>query len=199
MSAASVIGRDDELGDVEAFLARVEEGPRALVLSGEPGIGKTILWQTGVEDASKRLGRVLTCHGVEAEASLSFAGLSDLLGRRAGGSRSLACAPAPARARDRADAGGAGRDGTGSARDRAGRARHPARTCRAGVGARRARRRQWLDPASAAVLQIALRRLSAEPIGLLATMRRARARREPFELERAFPVGRLERMTRSAR
>ena len=41
MSAASVIGREDELGDIEAFLAEVENGPRVLVLSGEPGIGKT--------------------------------------------------------------------------------------------------------------------------------------------------------------
>ena len=35
MSAASVIGREDELGDIEAFLAEVEKGPRVLVLSGE--------------------------------------------------------------------------------------------------------------------------------------------------------------------
>ena len=54
---------------------------------------------------------------------------------------------------------------------------------------------QWLDPASAAVLQIALRRLSDEPVGLLATVRKAPELGEPFELERAFPDGRLERIS----
>jgi hypothetical protein len=32
---------------------------------------------------------------------------------------------------------------------------------------------QWLDPATAAVLQIALRRLRAEPVGALITVREA--------------------------
>ena len=49
MSATRLIGRDEELGAVEAFLAGVERGPTALVLSGEAGIGKTILWEAGVE------------------------------------------------------------------------------------------------------------------------------------------------------
>ena len=58
MSAASVIGREDELGDIEAFLAEVEKGPRVLVLSGEAGIGKTVLWEAGVRRMrrSVRLG-----------------------------------------------------------------------------------------------------------------------------------------------
>ncbi len=77
--AQTVIGREQELGAIEEFLAEVGRGPRALVLSGEPGIGKTILWEAGVEEARERFGRVLTCRGVEAEASLSFAALSELL------------------------------------------------------------------------------------------------------------------------
>jgi predicted ATPase len=74
-----IVGREDELGMIEVFLADVERGPAALVLSGEPGIGKTILWDAGVEEAKRRFGRVLTCRGVEAEASFAFAGLSELL------------------------------------------------------------------------------------------------------------------------
>src|SRR5262249_40261026 len=62
-----------------AFLAEVERGPTALVLSGEAGIGKTIIWEAGVEVARARFGRVISCRGAEAEASLSFAGLSELL------------------------------------------------------------------------------------------------------------------------
>src|SRR5215471_194339 len=81
MSAASVIGRDEEFAAIHAFLADVEEGPRALVLSGEAGIGKTVLWERGIEEASRSFSRILTCRGVEAEASLSFAGLSELLGQ----------------------------------------------------------------------------------------------------------------------
>src|SRR5262245_25893789 len=77
--AAGVVGREAELGSIEAFLARVRTGPGALVLSGEPGIGKTILWEAGLEQAEQRLGRVLLHRSVEAEASLSFTGLSDLL------------------------------------------------------------------------------------------------------------------------
>src|SRR5262245_62331846 len=75
----AVIGREEELDAIEAFLAGVERGPTALVLSGEPGIGKTILWEAGIEEARDRFGRVLTCRGIEAEASFAFAGLSELL------------------------------------------------------------------------------------------------------------------------
>jgi hypothetical protein len=48
MGATGVIGREVELGLIEAFLVGVEQGPAALVLSGEAGIGKTALWEIGV-------------------------------------------------------------------------------------------------------------------------------------------------------
>src|SRR5262245_61464641 len=79
MRTPAVIGRGDELDGIAEFLADVESGPCALVLSGEAGIGKTILWEAGVEQARDRFTRVLSHRSVEAEASLSFAGLSDLL------------------------------------------------------------------------------------------------------------------------
>src|SRR5262245_64739063 len=79
VAGAPVIGREEELGAIEAFLAGVEQGPSALVLSGEAGIGKTILWEAGIEETRGRFSRVLTCRGVEAEASFAFAGLSELL------------------------------------------------------------------------------------------------------------------------
>ena len=80
LTATDVIGRAAELGVIQEFLADIEHGPRALVLSGEAGIGKTVLWEAGVDDARGRFDSILTCRGVEAEASLSFAGLSELLG-----------------------------------------------------------------------------------------------------------------------
>ena len=80
LAATDVIGRAAELGVIQEFLADIEHGPRALVLSGEAGIGKTVLWEAGVDEARGRFDSILTCRGVEAEASLSFAGLSELLG-----------------------------------------------------------------------------------------------------------------------
>jgi predicted ATPase len=51
-----IIGREEELGSIQAFLDRVREGSGALVLSGEAGIGKTILWEAGPKEAGQRLG-----------------------------------------------------------------------------------------------------------------------------------------------
>jgi hypothetical protein len=82
--SGAVIGRDAELDFVEGFLDGVRGGPTGLVLSGEAGIGKTILWQVGVERARGRFARVLTCRGTQAEAAFSFAGLSELLGEGLG-------------------------------------------------------------------------------------------------------------------
>src|ERR1051325_3775233 len=79
MTSNAVIGRDAELDTITAFLADVEDGPSALVLAGEAGIGKTILWEAGLERARGRGYRVLSCRGVEAETSFAFAALSDLV------------------------------------------------------------------------------------------------------------------------
>lgn len=51
---------------------------------------------------------------------------------------------------------------------------------------------QWLDPSSAAVLQIALRRLREEPVGVLASARDAPE--AGLDLARAFPGERLTRL-----
>ena len=77
--AVELIGRDEELGRIAGFLDSISAGPAALVLSGEPGMGKTTLWELGVENARVRFGRVLSCRAAEAEAALSFSGLSELL------------------------------------------------------------------------------------------------------------------------
>jgi hypothetical protein len=39
-----IIGREGELSAVQAFLDRPVDGMRALVIEGEPGIGKSTLW-----------------------------------------------------------------------------------------------------------------------------------------------------------
>jgi DNA-binding CsgD family transcriptional regulator len=72
------IGRGSELSEVERFL--VSPGPgRALVLCGEAGIGKSTLWEAGVELARSRGFLTLCARASEAEAQLPFAGLADLL------------------------------------------------------------------------------------------------------------------------
>jgi len=74
-----VIGRDAELSRIEAFLDAIVDGPAALVLEGESGMGKSTLWNGCLADARAREWRVLSIRPVEAEARLSFAGLADLL------------------------------------------------------------------------------------------------------------------------
>jgi DNA replication protein DnaC len=49
-SGEPVLGRESELGLLKEFLNSDE---RALVLTGEPGIGKTTLWEAGLELAAK--------------------------------------------------------------------------------------------------------------------------------------------------
>jgi DNA-binding CsgD family transcriptional regulator len=73
-----VIGREPELAMLEDFLA---EGTAwlALLLTGGPGIGKTALWERGLDLAADRGIRVLSARPSGAEAELSFAGLFDLL------------------------------------------------------------------------------------------------------------------------
>jgi DNA-binding CsgD family transcriptional regulator len=67
-----------ELAEVDRFLVADEPGG-ALVLCGEPGIGKSTVWEAGVEDARSRGFVTLCTRASEAEAQLSFAGLADVL------------------------------------------------------------------------------------------------------------------------
>ena len=42
-----IVGREVELAACERLLERVAEGPAALVVEGEAGIGKTTVWRAG--------------------------------------------------------------------------------------------------------------------------------------------------------
>ena len=76
--AERVIGRDDELAAIEEFLGGRSPGS-ALLLEGEAGIGKTTLWEVGVESARERHSHVRQARPSGAETELSFAVLADLL------------------------------------------------------------------------------------------------------------------------
>jgi predicted ATPase len=74
---SSLVGRESELGAVEDLLR--SERSRVVAIVGEPGIGKTTLWQAAVEHARAQGARVLVARPTESEARLAFAGLADLL------------------------------------------------------------------------------------------------------------------------
>jgi DNA-binding CsgD family transcriptional regulator len=78
-----------ELSGVDAMLDRLDAGTTGLVLTGDAGIGKSTVWAEGLARACERGLRVLVTRAAEAEAPLSYAGLSDL----------IATVPADARSR----------------------------------------------------------------------------------------------------
>jgi predicted ATPase len=53
-TAGETIGREVELAELERFFDDAATGPGALVLEGEPGIGKTTLWRAAVSGAAER-------------------------------------------------------------------------------------------------------------------------------------------------
>jgi len=74
-----IIGRDGELAAVGSFLDRVTRGLAALVIEGESGIGKTMLWRAATEAAQRRAYLVLTSRPAGPGAGPSFSALADLL------------------------------------------------------------------------------------------------------------------------
>jgi hypothetical protein len=75
-----IVGREEELASVAAFVDQARGGPAALVLEGEAGMGKSTLWLAGVEHARTRGLLVLSSRPAEAERGLAHVGLGDLFG-----------------------------------------------------------------------------------------------------------------------
>jgi DNA-binding CsgD family transcriptional regulator len=160
-----VIGRDHDLDAIRAFLAARDDLPAALVIEGEPGIGKTVLLRRAIAEASSY--RTVIAAPIEAERDLLFNGLMDLL--EAVLEPAVADLPPPQR--HALEVALLRRDAAGSDPD--------PRAIGAGVlGVVRALARggpvlvavddvQWLDTASAQALSYAVRRLQVEPVALL--------------------------------
>jgi DNA-binding CsgD family transcriptional regulator len=192
--ALGIVGRDEELAFVRAFLDRAEDGFGALVLEGEPGIGKSTLWRATVEHARSVGLRVLSARPAEAELGLAHAGLADLfedalgdvlprlsLPRRRALEGVLLLEEAPPNAVDSRALGVAVRDvlqGLGE--------QGPLLVAIDDV--------QWLDAASAGVIAFAFRRLDESPILLMLARRRADGL-TPSELERALPEADVRRLS----
>ncbi|GAA3975422.1 LuxR family transcriptional regulator [Streptomyces plumbiresistens] len=74
-----MVGRERERLLVDGVLTAVAECGAALVLRGEPGMGKTALLNYASVGASARGARVVRLCGVESESVLPFAALADLM------------------------------------------------------------------------------------------------------------------------
>ncbi len=190
MALTATVGREAELDSIRAFIDAVARGPTALSISGQPGIGKTVLWEAGVDAARERFEHVLVCRGIEAEASLSFAALSELITPVFD-----EVAPALTTPRRRAlevalllvDAEGATPDplAIGLAAFDSLRVLAANGPCVLAIDDA-----QWIDSSSATVLQIALKRLDDQPVGVLVTSRDEPGTTVPIDLDKCFPTGR---------
>jgi DNA-binding CsgD family transcriptional regulator len=74
-----LVARDAELDAIRRLLVTTGDSVRALVLEGDPGIGKTSLWEQGIALARAGGLRVLVVRASECDTGLPFAGLIDLL------------------------------------------------------------------------------------------------------------------------
>ena len=165
-----MIGRDDELGRLGDALERLPGGAGAVVLEGEAGIGKTILWESALADAEARGYRVLRTSGAQSEVQLLLGALGDLLQ----GLHEVALEPLPAPQRHALAVALLLEESTKPPDLRA--------LAVAFLGVLRELSAdgpvvvavddvQWLDPTTLGLLTFAARRLSSEPVLLLLARR----------------------------
>jgi DNA-binding CsgD family transcriptional regulator len=180
-----LLGREAECGRIERLLADARAGTSgALVIGGDPGVGKTALLEHAAANATGMT--VLRARGVESEAEVPFSGLLELVrpvldrigaipAPQAAALRG-ALALAPARERDRFAVGAATLSLLATCAE--------ARPLLALVDDA-----QWLDPSSVGSLVFAARRLVADSAAVIFAARRD----EGGALDRAgFPELRLE-------
>ena len=182
--AADVIGRDEELSSIAAFLARVEDGPSGLVFSGEPGSARrscgkpaSIRPRRGFglfsRTEAQRRKRRCRSRGSRTCWRPSSRRRRPPLRRCGGGrSRSRSCWRSPVRRLQ--IRGPSGWPSSTSSRC------SPTAAVVIALDDL-----QWLDPSSAGVLQIALRRLVTSVSACSATVRTAPETTVPVELDRA--------------
>ena len=189
---SQIVGRDAELDAVRAFLDRVPDGLAAMFVEGEPGIGKTTIWQAAVETGRSRGWTVLEARAAESETRLSFVGLIDLLGGI--GDTSTDFLPAPQR-----DAlNGALLGGSTGASHASGAVLIAVTSVLRDLAARSPRLLiaiddvPWLDTASLRAIEFALRRLGSLPVVFLASMRFGAG--STFGIEAALGVERITRL-----
>lgn len=162
-----MIGREDEVALLDRFFAATDRLPAAMLLEGEPGVGKTTLWRCAVDTARQRSYRVLSSGPGPYDSQLSFVSLRDLFEdvvETAVGSLPVPQRRALAVALLREEPGPRGFDSGAVAAAflgalRALAAERPVLVAVDDV--------QWLDAPTRLVLEFAVRRLRHEPVALL--------------------------------
>jgi DNA-binding CsgD family transcriptional regulator len=181
-SAGFIVGRRDALDSVAEFLRGIDAGPAALILEGEPGIGKTTLWQAGIDLAIDLGYRVFSTRPTESEAKLSHVGLGDLLEGAIDGV--LTELPEPQRrALDvtllRVEAGVTPVDHRTLSVACLNAVRALATACPLLIAIDDL---QWLDPPTASILAFIARRLREGPARFLVSVRRQAGTAKPAEV-----------------
>jgi DNA-binding NarL/FixJ family response regulator len=186
-----LIGRQWEIAGADRFLDDISAGPAAMLLEGDPGIGKTTVWRAAVDAARRRSYRVLVCRASESESALSFLGLGDLLDGVA--EAMLDALPEPQRS---ALEFALLRSSDEGSLDRVAVARGTLELIRASASETPTVLAiddvQWLDAPSADVCRFVAHRLTEERVGFLLSVREAGS--SPLELNQAFPGGKLVRL-----
>jgi len=189
-----IIGRVSELESVRLFLEREGNAPSAFVLQGEPGIGKSTLWNAGTAVAAELGYRVLAATPSAGETQLVFAGLGDLLDEVVH-EVLPALQPPQQHALQVAlllyEPAGAGVDArsVGSALLAVLRKLASQRPLLIAIDDV-----QWLDAPSGSALEFALRRLRDGPVSLLLGQRSERPSDPPLGLQRMLREERLHRL-----
>jgi len=93
---AELVGRSDAVEFLRSFTGRAAVSGGALIVAGEPGVGKTSLLGQAAADAEATGARIMRVTGVEFESDISYASLHQLLMPVAGSTRSLHDRHAPA-------------------------------------------------------------------------------------------------------
>ena len=154
---------------VDDFLAAAAIEPSALLIEGEPGIGKTTLWLAAVEQAKARGFRVLIARTAVAESVLAYTALADLFD----GVDAVAWTDLPAPQLLAVDQVLLRADNDATTDQRAVAAAFLSvveRLADDGPVLLAIDDLQWLDPSSSHVLAFAARRLTG-PVGILGSVR----------------------------
>ena len=168
-----VLGRERELAEIHRFVA-TSGGPRALVLEGSAGIGKTTLWQAGSVPRTPGVPRARrSSRRGRSDAVVLGARRSVRSGVRGGGgptcpNRNEGPSTPHCCASKR-------RVGARPACDLTRHARRRARARRPLAGLIALDDVQWLDTSTAYVVAFVLRRLADEPVRMIASLRHGAA------------------------